>query len=65
MLIGSRKRLSRIDIDPHVFINNQIIDRVDNTKTLFLMKISHGKRILIMYANKCLRAYVFYDEQRE
>ena len=34
MLIGSRKRLSRIDIDPHVFINNQIIDRVDNTKTL-------------------------------
>ena len=58
MLIGSRKRLSRNDIDPHVFINNQIIDRVDNTKILgfLLMKISHRKRILIMYANKCLRA---------
>ena len=34
MLIGSRKGLSRVDIDPHVFINNQIIDCVDNTKTL-------------------------------
>ena len=59
MLIGSRKGLSRVDIDPHVFINNQIIDCVDNTKTLGVFideKISHGKRILIVYAKKCLRA---------
>ena len=34
MIIGSRKRLLRLDTDPHVFINNQIINRVDNTKTL-------------------------------
>ena len=59
MIIGSRKRLLRLDTDPHVFINNQIIDRVDNTKTLGVFideKISHGKRILIVYAKKCLRA---------
>ena len=34
MIIGPRKRLLRVDTVPHVFINNQIIDRVDNTKTL-------------------------------
>ena len=34
MIIESRKGLLHLDTDPHVFINSQIIDRVDNTETL-------------------------------
>ena len=45
------KRLLRLDTDPRVFINNQVIDRVGNTKTLGVlsMKILRGKRTLITY----------------
>ena len=52
------KRLLRLDTDPRVFINNQVIDRVGNTKTLGVlsMKILRGKRTLIPYPKKCLRA---------
>ena len=52
MIIGSRTRLLRLDTDPHVFINNQIIDRVDNTKTLgvFINENITWKRKLITYA---------------
>ena len=34
MIIGSKGRLSRIETDPRVSINNQAINRVGTTKTL-------------------------------
>ena len=33
MIIGSRQRLSRIEIDPSVLIDDQNINRVTSTKT--------------------------------
>ena len=34
MIIGSKQKISHIETDSHVSINNQVINRAGNTKTL-------------------------------
>ena len=64
MIIESKRRMSRIETDPRVSINNQAINRVGSTKTLgvFIDENITWKTHTEQDCKKSPKEYVFYQE---